>query len=223
MAAGDITVHSRFSECALSSGGSPITPRNTIPQPEVLYVHRPSRHVDITQEPIPYCTPAAVTASPGGAVYSSPPFSQTTLRGYPVSGPLSSPSLVDRGVTPPSRTTYQTEGSGKPTSRSLGLTDQGPSNPSASPGPIRGMGVDQQPRRHQCTICNSEYDSVSGRNRHVKEKHLPWMACDFFCGFQYPLGRRYLLTRHLERDHPKAYFHQSPCNLGSRRLSAKRR
>jgi hypothetical protein len=198
MAAGGITVPPRFSKCALSSGGFPIIPRNPILQPEALYDHQASIHVDITQEPIPDYTPAAVTASPGVAMYSLP--FDPTLGGYLVSGPPSSPSLVNRGVTPPSRTTYQTEGSGQSTSRPLGQTDQGSSNISASLGPIRGVRVDQQPRRHQCTTCNAEYALVSGLNRHVTEKHLPWMSCDF-CGFQYPSGRKYLLTRHLNIDH----------------------
>lgn len=205
MAAGDITIDPRFLECVPFPGGFPtyfpIAARNPIPQPDVLDNYQLSRDVDTNQEPVSDGTPAVVTASPGVTVYP-PPFNQT-LGGYLVTDPPFSSSLVNCGATPPSRTTYQTEGSGQPTFGQLGQTDQGTTTLSASVGPIPGVTVDQYPRRHQCTMCDADYSLVSGLNRHFTEKHLPWMACDF-CDFQYPLGRKYLLTRHLETDHPNA-------------------
>lgn len=205
VATGDTTMGPRFLKYIPSPGGFPtrfpIAARNPIPRPDVLYDYQPSRHVDTNQEPVPDGTPAVDTASPGVTVYP-PPFNQT-LGGYLVSDPAFSYSLVNRVVTPPSRTTFQTEGSGQPTFRQPGQTDQGTPTLSVPSGPIRGVTVDQNPRRHQCTMCDADYSLVSGLNRHLTEKHIPWMSCDF-CDFQYPLGRKYLLTRHLETDHPIA-------------------
>ena len=191
----------RYLEYAPSPVGSPIALRNSITRPEVGYVYQPSGNGDPMQEPIRGSISAAVTASPGVAVYS-PAFNQT-LEGHVVSGPPFSSSLVPRGVVHPSRITYQSEGSGQSASRQLGQTCQDSPTPSTSAGQIRGVGVDQQPHRHQCSMCDADYAGVSGLNRHHTEKHLPWMACDF-CGFQYPLGRKYLFTRHLEKDHPNS-------------------
>jgi hypothetical protein len=195
MAAGDITIDARFLHGTLSPRGFPIARRNPIPQAEVLYDYQTSIHADATQVPIPAST-AAVTASPAQL------FNQT-LGGCLLSRTPYSSSLASRGIIPLSRTTYQPEGSGKSTFRQLGQTDPVTPTLITSTGPIRGVRVDQYPRRHQCTMCDADYALVSGLNRHFTEKHLPWMACDF-CDFQYPLGRKYLLTRHLETDHPIA-------------------
>ena len=199
MAAGDSSIDPHL-ECALSSGGFSIAPRTPISRPEVFDDYQPSRHVNITQELIPDGTPAVVTALPGAAVYS-PPFNQT-LGVYVVSGPSFSSSLANRDVIHPSRTTYQSEENGQ-VSHQLGQVNRGTPTLSAFTESIRGVGMNQQPRRHQCTMCDADYAGISGLNRHFTEKHLPWMACDF-CGFQYPLGRKYLLTRHLETDHANA-------------------
>ena len=200
-AASDITIDPRYLEYAPSLVGFPFAPRNSITRPEVGYVYQSSGNGDPIQEPIPGSIPAGVTASPGVAVYS-PPFNQT-LGEYVVSSPPFSYSPVNRGVIHPSRISYQTERSGQSTSRQLGQAYQDFPTPSASTRPIGGVGVDQHPRRHQCSMCDADYAGVSGLNRHYTEKHLPWMACDF-CGFQYPLGRNYLLTRHLETYHLNA-------------------
>jgi hypothetical protein len=179
----------------------PIATRNQIPRPDAFYDYQSSRYVYANQEPVQDGTPAVDTASPSVTVYPSP--SNQTLGGYLASDPAFSSSPVNHGVTSPSRTTYQTEGSVQPTFRQPGQTDQGTPTLSACSGPIQGVTVDRYPRRHQCTMCDADYSLVSGLNRHLTEKHLPWMACDF-CDFQYPLGRKYLLTRHLETDHPIA-------------------
>lgn len=198
--ANDITIDPRLWECIPIPGGPPtyfpITARNSIFRPDVLDDYQPSRDTYTNQEPSSDGTPAVFTASPGVTVMS--PFNQTP-GGFLVVDPSLS-SLVNSGATPPSRTTYQTEGR-QPTFGQLGQTDQSTSTPSASIKPIQGVTVNQYRRRHQCTMCDADYSLVSGLNRHLTEKHLPWMACDF-CDFQYPLGRKYLLTRHLETDHP---------------------
>ena len=176
---------------------SPIAARNPSSWPDVFDDHQLSRDVYTNQELVSDGTPAVFTASPDVTV--TLPFNQTLGRCLVTDPPFSS-SLVNSGATPPSRTTHQTEGSGQLTSGQLGQTDQGTTTLSASTGLIRGV-VDQYPHRHQCTICDADYSLVSGLNRHFTEKHMPWLACDF-CDFQYPLGRKYLLTRHLETDHP---------------------
>ena len=198
--AGDITIDPRYLEYVPSTVGFPIALRNSITPPEV-HDHQSYGNGDPIQEPIPGHIPAAVTASPGMAVYS-PPFNQT-LGIYTVSGPPFLSSLVNRGIVHPSCISYQTERSGQSTSRQLDQTYQDSPTPSTSTGQIGGVGVDQHPHRHQCSLCDADYAGVSGLNRHHTEKHLPWMACNF-CGFQYPLGRSYLLTKHLKRYHPNA-------------------
>lgn len=195
--AGDVTIDPRYLECAPSPVGFPISPRNSVTRPEVGYDYQPYGN----EEPIPGYTPAEVTASFGVAVYS-PPFNQI-LQVYVVSGPPFSSSLVNNGVIQSSRITYQTEGSGHSTSRQLGQAYQDSPTPSASTGKAGGVLVDQPPHRYQCSMCDADYAGVSGLNRHYTEKHLPWMDCDF-CGFQYPSGRKYLLTIHLKTYHPNA-------------------
>ena len=205
MAAGDITIDSRYLECSPTPGGFPIAGRNTTPRQEVRY-HQPSGHDDITQDPIPEGTPAAVTTSPGAAMY--PPYFDPVpgaYSGHLVSGHPSSSSLVNSGIVLPANSAHQNEGNGLSTSRLL-LTSQSYQDTltlSTTAVPILGVEVDQHPNRHQCTVCDAKYAWPSGLNRHYKDVHLPWISCDF-CGLEFSSGRRYLLTKHLETDHPNA-------------------
>ncbi|KAH9171472.1 hypothetical protein EDB89DRAFT_1971319 [Lactarius sanguifluus] len=187
MAADDITVGPRYLGRAPPPGGFPIAPPNSVPRlPEVHCDYQPSGDSGITRESISDGIPAAVTTSPRMGVYP-PPFNQ--LPG-------------NSAVVTPVHISYQIEGNGLPTSRQLlGQTHQDTPTSSSTAGPIRGV-VYQHPSRYQCIICDAKYAWLSGLNRHYKDTHLPWIACDF-CGLEFPSGRRYLLTKHLETHHPE--------------------
>ena len=187
MTGSDITIDARYDlEYTQTPGASPIVPRNTIPRLEVRY-DEPPGHGDPIQEPIPNGTPAAVTASPGVAVY--PPSFNQSLEAYLISGhPLSS-SLGNRGVIPPADTTHHNEESRRSTLSQL--LDQ-----TNTAGLTRGAGVNH-PSRHQCTECDASYARLSGLNRHYKDKHMTWMTCRR-CNSEFSLGRMYKFTEHLE-------------------------
>jgi hypothetical protein len=206
MAAGDITIDPRYVDCA-PLDGLPIAPRNPIPRLEVRYDYQPSGlgYGDTNQEPIPNGTPAAVTASPGVAMYP-PPFNQLEVpgaySGYHVSDHPSSSSLVNRGVVLPAHPVYQNEGNGLSSSRQLPGQAYQDTPTSSATSSIAGP-IDQHTGRHQCTMCVASYARLSALNRHNKDKHTAWRACAL-CGFRFSSGRGYILTRHLENDHPDA-------------------
>ncbi|KAH8980820.1 hypothetical protein EDB86DRAFT_503911 [Lactarius hatsudake] len=200
--ADDITVGPRYLGRAPPPGGFPIAPRNSIPRPpEVHCDYQPSGDSGITRESIPDGIPAAVTTSLRMGLYP-PPFDQVpgVYSDYLVSGNPSASSLVNSGVVTPVHISYQIEGNGLPTSQQLlGQTHQDTPTSSSTAGPIQGV-VYHDPTRYQCIICDAKYAWLSGLNRHYKDTHLPRIACDF-CGLEFPSGRRYLLTKHLETHH----------------------
>ncbi|KAI9433954.1 hypothetical protein H4582DRAFT_958739 [Lactarius indigo] len=202
----DITVGPRYLERAPGPppGGFPIAPRNSVPRPpEVHGDHQPSGASGITRGSIPDGTPV-VTTSPRMAMYL-PPFNQVpeVYSDYLISGHPSSSSLVNNGAVTRVHISYQIEGNRLSTSQQLpGQTYQDTPTLSSTVRPIRGV-VDQHPSRYQCSICDAKYAWLSGLNRHYKDTHLPWIACDV-CGLEFPSGRRYLLTKHLETHHPEA-------------------
>jgi hypothetical protein len=188
MTGSDITMvsRSRSLEYAPAPDGFQIAPRNSITPPVVRYDYQNPGHGG---EPIQRLSDGTPTA-----MYP-PPFKQVpgAYSGYLVSGHRPS---VNSGVVLPAR---QNEGDGLSVSQQLlGQTHQVTPTLSATARPI-----DQGPSRHQCTMCDASYARLSGVNRHYKDVHLPWISCDF-CGLEFSSGRRYLLTRHLETDHPQA-------------------
>ena len=191
----DTTNNPCYSEYAPTPGDFSISSQIAIPRPEVHYDYQLSRFrpADPTQEPISNGTDAAGSASHGVAVYP-PPFNLTP-GSYLVPGhPLSS-SLVNHSVVSTARTTYQNERKSRQyTSRQLGQAHEDAPTLLTTAGPIRGVGVNQ---RHQCTKCNASYVRLSGLNRHYKDKHSAWMACDR-CSSEFSLGRMYKFTEHLE-------------------------
>lgn len=192
MTMGDITEDPRYSEYLPTPGGSPVVPRNPIPGLEVCYDYQPSRPVDPIHETIPDGTSAAVSTSPGVAVYP-PPFNPTPGTCLVPGHPLSS-SLVNRTVVPAPRTTCQNKRNRRSTSRHLTKAYQGTPTPLTAARPIRGVGVDQ---RHQCNKCNASYARPSGLNRHFKDKHSAWMTCNR-CKSEFSWGRMYKFTEHLK-------------------------
>ena len=191
----------RYSEYAPTPArGFPEAPRSPIPQPDERYGHQPPGYDDPMQGSIPHgATPAEVrsTASSGGVVYP-PPFNPTP---YLVSDhPLSSP-LLNHGVIPPIRagTTYPSDGNGHSTSQA-GLACRDTPTILTTAGPIQGIGVDQHPDRHKnkCTMCRASYARPSELNRHVKDKHMAWMACHH-CNAEFSSGRMYKFTQHLQK------------------------
>ncbi|KAI9448937.1 hypothetical protein BJY52DRAFT_1420204 [Lactarius psammicola] len=148
MTRSDTTIGPRHLEYAATPDGFPIAPRNSIPRPEVHYDYQPMGHGDPIQEPTPPDgPPAAVTVSPGVAVYP-PPFNQTPVACLVSCQPLSS-SLVNSDGIPPVRIAYQKEGNGQTTSRQPGQTYGDTTSFSNTARPVRGVGVDQHPSRHQ--------------------------------------------------------------------------
>ncbi|KAH9001755.1 hypothetical protein EDB92DRAFT_100122 [Lactarius akahatsu] len=200
MAVDDITVGPRYFGRAAPPGGSPIAPQSSVPRPpEVYRDYQPSGDSGVTRGPILDGIPAAVITSPRMVVY--PPVSRV-YSDYIVSGHPSPSSLVNSGVVTPVHISYQIEGNRLPSRPLLGQTHKDTPTLSPTAAPIRGV-VDQHLSRYQCTICDAKYAWLSGLNRHYKDIHLPWIACDF-CGLEFPSGRRYLLTKHLETHHPEA-------------------
>ena len=120
MTTGDITKDPRYPEYAPTPSGSPVAPRNPITGPGVCYDYQPSRPVEPTQETIADGTNAAVSTSPGVAVYPLP--FNLTPGTYLVPGHPLSYSLVNHSVVPVPRTTCQNR---QPTSRQLGKAFQG--------------------------------------------------------------------------------------------------
>jgi hypothetical protein len=142
MAAGDITIDPRYLGCSPTPGGFPVAARNTIPRQEVLCDHQFSGHDDI-KEAIPDGTPAAVTTSPGAAMY--PPHYNQVPEAYSdhlVSGHSSSSSLVHSDVVLHALPAHQHLGNGLSTFRPL-LNQTCQFTLSTTTGPIRGVGVDQ--------------------------------------------------------------------------------
>lgn len=193
MTGGDITKDTH-SEYAPTPGDFPIAPRDPILQPEVRYNYQPSGLVDPTQEPIPDGIIAAASASPGVAVYPLPPFNASP-RSYPVpSNPLPLSLANHSVVIPTARTTSRNKKNRQSAARKIGQTYQDTPALLTAAGPVRGVGVEH---RHQCTKCNASYVWLSGLNRHLKDKHSPWMTCNG-CRSEFSWGRMYKFTEHLQ-------------------------
>ena len=197
MTGSDTTDALRYVEYVPTHSGFPIAPINLIPRPDERCDHRPpAGHDDPMQESIPDGTPAALrfTACSGLAVYP-PPLNPTPylLSGHPLSSPL-----LNHGVIPPAcgGTSYQNEGNGPSTSQ-VGLTYQDTPALLTTAGPIQRTGVDQYLGRHKCTMCRASYARPSELNRHVKDKHTPWVACDN-CNAKFSSGRMYKFTQHVQ-------------------------
>jgi len=188
MTGGDITIDPRYSEYTPLSDSFPIAPQ-TVLGPELRYGYHPPGHSNLPQEQILDGLPAAPT-SPGVAVY--PPLFNQAPSEYLISGhpPSGSTTLVSRDVIrAPRLSTFRPL---------LGQTYQ-----SHTAGPIRGVAISPNQTRYQCIMCDANYAQLSGLNRHYKDKHLPRVACDL-CGLTFSSGRAYLLTEHLETNHPSA-------------------
>lgn len=155
------------------------------------YDHQPSRHGDTFQEPIPDYPSTAVASLPGVALYP----------GYRVSGVPSLCSPVNSVVALPAHPVHQNEVDELSIDPQLLLqTYQEIPTLSATAGPIGGV-VDQHHSLYQCTLCDAVYTWPSALNRHIKDIHSPRIVCDV-CGLDFPSGRKYLLTQHLERHLP---------------------
>lgn len=181
VAAGDVTMDPQYLEYAPTPSGLSITPRHDGP----------------TQGLILGASPVAATASPGVTVAVYPPSFNQASGTYLISDHSPSSSLVNRDVVPPANTTNQNEGNGQSTSRRLGQTYKDTPPLFNTAGPIRGVGVNQHPSRHQCTVCDASYARLSGLSRHYKDKHMAWMACRR-CNTKFSLGRMYQFTEHLQ-------------------------
>ncbi|KAI9454308.1 hypothetical protein BJY52DRAFT_1285138 [Lactarius psammicola] len=140
----------------------------------------------------------AMTA-PSGEMLVVPATARETLGGIVPGNGVTSPSVYNHSSTIP-HSARRNEGAASPYFLSTGQASRRPMAAS-SVASIRVLSSGRDRGRFSCRVCDVSFVQRQGFNRHNRDKHQPRNICSHCGVFKWSPARRYLFTKHFERDH----------------------